>query len=292
MDADINEKYDTFTAEEHVMTKDMWAGSSKLTETTEWIIKEKNNKYTMEITDIICPPSLYKCIDEAVVNAIDHCINQRGTRSPVTWIRLEYNEKTGRITVSNNGPGIEIEIHTKSGLYVPQMIFGTMFSGSNMDKSDESITGGTNGVGIKLANILSTEFCVETVRTKSRPKYHKYYKQIWKNNMKDCLEPEIIDLLTLDYVNNKKIPINSIIDIAKLIVDDADILSEVLGKTILNGKTVAKGKRKATNDIKIYNNTNKNLWNVAIIIAENNSTSKKNFCQLSIVNGVVVKEGK
>jgi len=352
MDADINEKYDTFTAEEHVMTKDMWAGSSKLTETTEWIIKEKNNKYTMEITDIICPPSLYKCIDEAVVNAIDHCINQRGTRSPVTWIRLEYNEKTGRITVSNNGPGIEIEIHTKSGLYVPQMIFGTMFSGSNMDKSDESITGGTNGVGIKLANILSTEFCVETVRTKSRPKYHKYYKQIWKNNMKDCLEPEIIDLLTLDdvnekkipvksridhteisfipdykhfgyksineasetiialmqtrafmaaayvgslcdiYFNNKKIPINSIIDIAKLIVDDADILSEVLGKTILNGKTVAKGKRKATNDIKIYNNTNKNLWNVAIIIAENNSTSKKNFCQLSIVNGVVVKEGK
>ena len=94
------------------------------------------------------------------------------------------------------------------------------------------------------------------------------------------------------YFNNKKIPINSIIDIAKLIVDDADILSEVLGKTILNGKTVAKGKRKATNDIKIYNNTNKNLWNVAIIIAENNSTSKKNFCQLSIVNGVVVKEGK
>src|SRR3972149_2009137 len=316
MMVDINKKYSLLNTSEHVLKKDMWAGSSKITETIEWIIKDSQ----LELKEIAYPPSLYKCIDEAVVNALDHHINQQDTDEEVTWIKLGYDELTGEISVENNGAGIEIEIH-KCGKYVPEMIFGTMFSGSNMEKAESSITGGTNGVGIKLANILSTRFTVETVR--KAPNYHKYYKQTWTENMSKCGEPEIIDLILnpkkilakkkLDhtlvtfipdykyfgykgikeaekiikllmrtraymagayvgklckiYFNEEKIPVGSIDDLAHLIInDDSNILSTTIGKT--------------------------SKWDISIIVAENDSRSKKNFCQLSIVNGVVVREGK
>lgn len=47
-------------------------------------------------------------------------------------------------------------------MYVPEMIFGHLFTGSNFDdEKDKRFGGGRNGFGAKLANILSSKFSVE-----------------------------------------------------------------------------------------------------------------------------------
>ena len=52
-------------------------------------------------------------------------------------------------------------IHKDNGLYIPEMIFGHLLTGSNFDDEGEKrFGGGRNGFGAKLANILSTKFSV------------------------------------------------------------------------------------------------------------------------------------
>ena len=54
-------------------------------------------------------------------------------------------------------------IHEKEKIYVPELIFGHLLTGSNFDDTMRKVTGGRNGLGAKLANIFSSEFIVETV---------------------------------------------------------------------------------------------------------------------------------
>lgn len=45
------------------------------------------------------------------------------------------------ISVWNNGRGIPVEVHPTEGIYVPTMIFGTLFTSSNYDDSELKIVG-------------------------------------------------------------------------------------------------------------------------------------------------------
>lgn len=67
------------------------------------------------------------------------------------------------------------------------MIFGELLTGSNFDDNEERITGGRNGYGAKLANILSSRFTVRTGDSKRR----KMLTISWRNNMKDVSDPVI-----------------------------------------------------------------------------------------------------
>ena len=40
-------------------------------------------------------------------------------------------------------------------VYVPELIFGHLLTGSNFDDGEKKVTGGRNGFGAKLANIFS-----------------------------------------------------------------------------------------------------------------------------------------
>ncbi len=66
------------------------------------------------------------------------------------------------ISVWNNGKGIPIQIHKEHKIYVPEMIFGQLLTGSNYDDDAKKVTGGRNGYGAKLTNIFSRRFTVET----------------------------------------------------------------------------------------------------------------------------------
>ena len=48
------------------------------------------------------------------------------------------------------------------------MIFGELLTGSNFDDTEKKITGGRNGYGAKLANILSKKFAVTTGDSKRK----------------------------------------------------------------------------------------------------------------------------
>jgi DNA topoisomerase-2 len=133
-------------------------------------------------SDLVVCPALGKLVDELLVNVADH-----KTRNPkeVKRCKVSIDTGTGEISVWNDGPGIDVEIHPEWGIYKAQGIFGNLRSSSNFDDGEQRYTGGRNGYGAKLCNIFSTKFTVETCDG------HKKYKQSWSDNMSKVGKPSV-----------------------------------------------------------------------------------------------------
>lgn len=155
-------------------------------------------------------PALYKIFDEVIVNAGDHHVRisemidlqkkiKAGTVKPnpkVSLDRIYYPVKhiavnidtiEGTISVENDGDGIDVAYHNTEKIYVPQLIFCTLLTSGNYDENEERKVGGMNGMGAKLANIMSSEFVIETID--AHRKLH--YKQTCRDNM-SVIEPPVI----------------------------------------------------------------------------------------------------
>lgn len=102
-------------------------------------------------------------------------------------IKVTIDKENNTISIINNGRGIPIEIHSKEGVWVPELIFGHLLTSSNYDDDERKVTGGRNGYGAKLCNIFSTQFVVETADKQSGKKY----KQVFSKNMSVKTEPVI-----------------------------------------------------------------------------------------------------
>lgn len=50
----------------------------------------------------------------------------------------------------NDGQGIPIQMHKEHHMYVPELIFGNLLTGSNFDDDQKKTTGGRNGFGAKV----------------------------------------------------------------------------------------------------------------------------------------------
>ncbi len=101
---------------------------------------------------------LHHLIWEIVDNSVDEVMNGHATRILVT---LESNGKT--ITVSDNGRGIPVDKHPKSGLSALEVIFTTLHAGGKFDNDAYKVAGGLHGVGASVVNALSSQL-VATVR--------------------------------------------------------------------------------------------------------------------------------
>lgn len=132
---------------------------------------------------IVYVPVLYKIFDEILVNAADN----RQRDSNMDTVKVTLNEKTGEISIWNNGKGIPVQQHKEAKMYVPQFIFGAMRAGENFDDSEERTVGGRNGLGAKLTNIFSSQFKLETVDQKNGLRY----EQTWTDNMSNVSEPKV-----------------------------------------------------------------------------------------------------
>lgn len=126
---------------------------------------------------------LVKIINEAIDNCIDNSFIEE---NPTTMIKVELDKES--VVIKNNGAGIPIEKKAfgknNESQYIPEVIFGSMRSGSNFNETREGI--GMNGVGIKAANILSKEFTVTCCTG------DKKYTQTWSNNMRNKIKPKIV----------------------------------------------------------------------------------------------------
>lgn len=163
----------------HVLARpDTYIGSVETYQTEFYLVAE--DKKSFEKKQVYFCPGLYKLFDEILVNAIDE-----SSKAPVKKIKVNIDTETGTITVFNDGSGIPIEYHNKHKMYIPELIFGNLLSGSNYDDKQERIVGGKNGLGAKLANIYSSFFQVETVYNE------KKYVQEWTGNMTKKSEPKI-----------------------------------------------------------------------------------------------------
>lgn len=48
---------------------------------------------------------------------------------------------TATVSVWNDGKGIPVELHPEEAVYVPTMIFGTLFTSSNYDDKETRVVG-------------------------------------------------------------------------------------------------------------------------------------------------------
>lgn len=194
LESSIEDLFPVTSAEESIISKDWAAGSSEQHKYTEFVISRKDGNLSAKYKEVKYPPALWKIVDELIVNALDHLIRQLGSKHPVTLLKVSIDKK-GRIRVYNNGPGIKIIRHRKAEemfkrevMWLPTLIFGTLFQGSNRYKSEDCIIGGTNGLGAKLANCFADEFNIETSDGDN------YFLQQWLNSKQIEKEPIIKDL--------------------------------------------------------------------------------------------------
>ncbi len=126
-----------------------------------WIMDD-NGKIVKRMISYV--QGLFKIFDEIIVNAADNHHRDKRTDK----IEVKIDKESGEITVKNNGPGIPVEIHKDEKIYIPEMIFGELLTGSNFNDNQKKITGGRNGYGAKLTNIYSRQFYVESADSKRK----------------------------------------------------------------------------------------------------------------------------
>lgn len=147
-----------------------------------WVFDQETKKIVNK--PITYVPGLYKIYDEILINASD---NKQRDPLNMTKIEIDINPTENYIRILNNGKSIPITIHKEYNIYIAELIFGNLLTGSNFDDKEEKTTGGRNGYGAKLANIFSTKFIIETA---SKEEGLTYYQE-FSNNMKDKKEPKI-----------------------------------------------------------------------------------------------------
>lgn len=288
------QRYQRKTHHQHILDiPDTYIGSTE-TQTKEcWIINE-NEEIVWKKVDINA--GFMRIYEEIILNAFDHSVRNDNVKQ----IRIDVDQKKGRVLITNDGPGIPIEYHETekrkdgSPMYIPELIFGELLTSSHYDKNQKRIEGGRNGYGGKVCNIFSRKFIVETVCN------YKKYKQVFENNMMKKREPKIEECKSTDFTRIAYYPdfprfkLSGIDDTHLMMMKKRayDIsacsrknVSVYFNKKLIKCKTFDKYIHfyPFENDNMIYDNVNEH-WEIACTITE------QPF-QVSFVNGIETLEG-
>ena len=189
--SNLAETYQMKTDIEHILhNPDTYVGSVENTETDSHVY-DGNKKIVAK--EILLNPGLYKLFDEAIVNCRDHYMRMQAAMEsckpniiPLTNIEVDIQED-GTISMMNDGNGIDIAMHPEYKIWIPEMIFAHLRTGTNYNKKEKKIVGGKNGFGSKLIFIWSTYGKIETVDHVRRKKFTQEYL----NNLDTKTEPVI-----------------------------------------------------------------------------------------------------
>ena len=191
----IEQTYKKLTQREHVLQRpDTYIGSTKKHTEELWCFNEnKMQKKILEYT-----PGFIKIFDEILTNATD-----AASRDPtVTIIKVDYNKTSGEISVYNNGKGIPVVIHAEHNVYIPDLVFSNLLTGSNYDDNEKRTGAGRNGLGSKATNIYSKSFIVETVDNENKKKFIQEHS----NNMTIKSKPKVTSSSVKGYTKVTFVP--------------------------------------------------------------------------------------
>jgi len=184
-DANIVKSYKILSERERLAKKSMFAGSLTFEERNEIIYDINTGEFSEERVTYI--PAMLQMFLELFSNCADHYERTKNSSQKVTEISFYmHNTDKYEFILYNNGVGIPIEIHPDYNKYIPQMIFTETGCGQNMEReSIESISGGTNGLGLKIVGVHCSEITFATGYN------GKTYKQTLRDSIKVIGEPII-----------------------------------------------------------------------------------------------------
>lgn len=193
---DLCKKYQMKTDKQHILDNPgMYIGSIQPTENEMWVIDDTEGQEKITEKKITFIPALLKLFDECIINSRDHVVrmlslknNTKDNSNNIQVSNIEVSiDETGLISITNDGNGIDIAKHEEHNLWIPEMIFGHLRTSTNYDKNEKKITGGLNGLGIKLVFLWSSYSKIETIDHNRKLKY----TQEFNNNLDEKQEPII-----------------------------------------------------------------------------------------------------
>jgi DNA topoisomerase II len=305
--ATLSTKYQRKTDKEHVLDNpDTYIGSVEKIDSEQWVFDSNANKIALKSIQYI--PGLYKLFDEGIVNCRDHVIrmlqNKNKNKKLVSCIEIDIEKESGKITLTNDGNGIDVAMHPEEKIWIPEMIFGHLRTSTNYDKNEKKIVGGKNGFGFKLVLIWSKWGYIETVDHTRGLKYC----QTFHDNLERIEAPVITKTTSKKaYTKVSFIPdfarlgltgfSNDMIDLmVKRVYDIGAVTdqSEKKIKVLLNNVTIPVKNFTQYLDLyigtkdenkRVYESVN-DRWEYAVALSP-----KYEFMQVSFVNGISTSKG-
>ena len=293
-DNELDQKYQQKTDKEHILDNpDTYIGSIENVSGPMYILE--NEKIIQK--DIDYNPALYKLFDEGITNCRDHRVRTENkkkiddTTEIVTSIHIEISNN--KITMTNNGDGIDVEQHPTYKTWIPEMIFGHLRTSTNYNKDEQKTTGGKNGFGFKLVLIWSTWGEIETVDAKRELKYH----QVFENNLDIIHKPKISPCKKKPYTRVSFIPDYKRLGLKGLSEDMLHLFQrrvyDIAGITTKDVKVKYNEDLLPVKDfgqyIQLFNDQDKvsesfDCWGYSVCLSDE-------FKQISFVNGIFTSKG-